>query len=162
MERKMENNSGRDRIVKIGIVVDNIEAAAKHYNTVFDLKEEAVVRYPDPNRRPKEGAYKKMRGKTVNPKLKTLIVNLEPIYLEVLEPADDEPSPWREYLEKYGPGVCFISFYIDGFEEQIDLMEKGGYPMSFLEEKIFERYAYFETQDKLGVTLEFKERKSRE
>ena len=34
--------------------------------------------------------------------------------------------------------------------------------MSFLEEKIFERYAYFETQDKLGVTLEFKERKSRE
>lgn len=158
----MENKTGRDRIVKIGIVVDNIEEAAKHYNAIFDLKEEAVVRYPDPNKVPKEGAYKKMRGKTVNPKLKSLIVNLEPIYLEVLEPADDEPSPWREYLEKYGPGVCFISFYIDGFEEQIDLMEKGGYPMSFVEEKVFERYAYFDTQDKLGVTVEFKERQSRE
>ncbi|MCI8711362.1 MAG: bleomycin resistance protein [Ruminococcus sp.] len=158
----MENKTGRDRIVKIGIVVDDIEEAAKHYNAIFDLKEEAVVRYPDPDRRPVAGAYKKMRGETVNPKLKSLIVNLEPIYLEVLEPADDEPSPWREYLEKHGPGVCFISFYIDGFEEQVDLMEKGGYPMSFVEEKMFERYAYFETQGKLGVTVEFKERKPRE
>ena len=41
-------------------------------------------------------------------------------------------------------------------------MEKGGYPMSFVEEKMFERYAYFETQGKLGVTVEFKERKPRE
>ncbi len=157
----MNDKAGRDKIIKIGIVVDNIEEAAKHYNAIFDLKEEAVVRYPDPDKVPVKGAYKKMRGQIVNPRLKSLIVNLEPVYLEVLQPADDEPSPWKEYLDKYGPGVCFISFYINGFEQQVNMMEKGGYPMSFVEEKVFERYAYFDTQDKLGVTVEFKERQPR-
>lgn len=157
----MNNKIGSTQIVKIGIVVDNIEDVAKRYNELFDLKEEAVVRYPDPNKVPVEGAYRKFKGEAVSPKLKSCIVNLNPIYLEILEPADDEPSMWKEYLEKHGPGVCFLSFYVDGFEQQIDMMESGGYPMTFVEEKMFERYAYFETQDKMGVTIELKERKPR-
>ena len=155
------DNTGRNTIVKIGIVVNDIEKAAEHYNRIFDLKEKAVVRYPDPNKKPMEGAYKRFHGESVNPKLKCCIVNLEPIYLEVIEPADNEPSPWKEYLEKHGPGVCFLSFYINGFEQQIDFMEMGGYPATFIEDKIFERYAYFDTQEKIGVTIEMKERQDR-
>lgn len=158
----MSEKLSSSRIAKIGIVVNNIEEVAKRYNELFQLEEEVTVRYPDPAKVPMEGAYKKLRGKEVQPKLKSCIVNLDPIYLEVVEPFDDTPSPWLEYLNQYGPGVCFISFYIDGFEQQIDLMEKGGYPLSFVEEKVFERYAYFETQEKLGVTIELKERVSRE
>lgn len=158
----MSEKLSSSKIVKIGIVVEHIEEAAKRYNELFNLKEEVVVRYPDPSKVPMEGAYKKLRGEEVKPKLKSCIVNLDPIYLEVVEPFDDTPSPWLEYLTKHGPGVCFISFYVDGFEHQIDLMEQGGYPMSFVEEKVFERYAYFETQEKLGVTIELKERQSRE
>lgn len=158
----MKEKLGSSTIVKIGIVVRDIEEAAKRYNDLFELEEEAYVRYPDPSKVPLEGAYKKMRGKEVQPKLKSCIVNLAPIYLEVVEPVDDTPSPWLEYLEKHGPGVCFISFYIDGFEQKIEFMEEGGYPLSFVEEKVFERYAYFDTQEKLGVTVELKERISRE
>ncbi|MDD2978435.1 MAG: VOC family protein [Hespellia sp.] len=158
----MEKGLGTNKVIKIGIVVHDIEEAAEHYNQIFQLQEKAAVRYPDPNKVPQEGAYKKMRGETVKPKLKSCIVNLDPIYLEVVEPADNEPSPWKEYLDKNGPGVCFLSFYIDGFEEKIDFMEKGGYPLSFVEEKVFERYAYFDTQEKLGVTVELKERKPKE
>lgn len=40
-------------------------------------------------------------------------------------------------------------------------MEKGGYPATFIEDKIFERYAYFDTQEKIGVTIEMKERQDR-
>lgn len=158
----MSEKLNSTKIVKIGIVVKDIEEAAKRYNELFELKEEAVVRYPDPLKKPLEGAYKKLRGEEVAPKLKSCIVNLDPVYLEIVEPFDDTPSPWLEYLTNYGPGVCFISFYVDGFEHQIDLMEQGGYPMTFVEEKMFERYAYFETQEKLGVTIELKERQSRE
>lgn len=157
----MEEKLRSSEIVKIGIVVRDIEAAAKYYNELFSLKEKARVRYPDPNKIPAKGAYKTFHGKSVSPKLKSLIIPLHPVYLEVLEPADDEPSPWKEYLDKNGPGVCFISFYVDGFEHQIDLMEKNGFALSFVEEKMFERYAYFETQEKLGVTVELKERKER-
>ena len=38
------DNTGRNTIVKIGIVVNDIEKAAEHYNCIFDLKEKAVVR----------------------------------------------------------------------------------------------------------------------
>jgi len=157
----MGKKLGSSQIVKIGIVVSDIEEVAKRYNEIFDLPEEVVVRYPDPNKISLEGAYREFKGVRVNPKLKSCIVNLSPIYLEILEPADDEPSMWKDYLEKHGSGVCFISFYVNGFEQQIDFMEKGGYPMSFVEEKMFERYAYFDTQDKLGVTIEVKEREKR-
>jgi len=157
----MSDKLGSNQIVKIGIVVNNIEDVAKHYNEIFDLSEAAVVRYPNPNKMPQEGAYREYKGVRVNPKLKSCIVNLDPVYLEILEPADEEPSMWRDYLKKHGSGVCFISFYVNGFEQQIDFMEKGGYPLSFVEDKIFERYAYFDTQDKLGVTIEVKEREQR-
>ncbi len=148
-----------DKIVKIGIVVDDIEAAAEHYGKLFKLDGPLEVHVPDPNKVPHPLAYKKLEGAEVDPKLKWCKVELDPIYLEVVQPYDDTPSPWLNYLKKFGPGVCFISFFIDGFEQHIDFMEKGGFPMTFVEEKGFERYAYFNTQDKLGVTIELKERK---
>lgn len=148
-----------NKIVKLGIVVDNIEAVAKRYNELFHLKEKAVVRYPDPNKAKNPKAYKKYLGQKVDAKLKSCIVNLHPIYLEIVEPFDETPSPWLDYLKRHGSGVCFLSFYVDGFKEQIDFMEKGGYPLSFVEEKGFERYAYFNTQDKIGMTIELKEQK---
>ena len=39
-------------------------------------------------------------------------------------------------------------------------MERGGFPVNYIEEKGLERYAYFATQEKLGVMLELKERKA--
>ena len=152
---------GSNKIVKLIVVVDNIEEAAKHYQNLFKLAEPLVVKTPDPNQVsvPAPGAYKKFHGEQYNSRLKVCIVNLEPIYLEIIQPYDDTPSPWLEYLERHGPGVCFISFYIDGFQQHIDLFEQGGFPMSYIEEKGFERYAYFDTQEKLGVGIELKERK---
>ncbi|MFA9380364.1 MAG: hypothetical protein ACERKO_04815 [Acetanaerobacterium sp.] len=144
-------------IVKIGVVVRNIEDVAKRYGDLFNI-EPPVVNYPDPNRKPAENAYKRFRGKDYHIMLKSTHINLDPVYLEILEPYDDTPSPWLEHLEKFGPSICFLSFYINGFRQQIDIMGQQGYPMIFEEEKGFERYAYFDTLEKLGITLELKER----
>jgi hypothetical protein len=51
-----------------------------------------------------------------------------------------------------------MSFYVNGFQQNIDFMAAQGYPVIFAQEKGYERYAYFDTADKLGVTLEIKER----
>jgi len=151
------NKLGSKTVVKIGVVVRNIEEVARRYGELFDI-EPPVVRVPDPNRVPAPGAYKRLRGEERKILLKSTHIDLDPIYLEVIEPFDDTPSPWLEHLEKYGPGVCFLSLYIDGFRQHIDLMESRGYPLFFEEEKGPERYAYFETLEKLGITLELKER----
>jgi len=146
-----------NRIAKIGIVVRDIEDVARRYAELFDVPE-PEVHYPDPNRVPAPGAYKRFRGEERKILLKWAHVDLEPLYLELLEPHDDTPSPWLEHLEKFGNSICFISFYIDGFRHEIDLMEGQGYPMIFEEEKGHEQYAYFDTLKKLGIMIELKER----
>lgn len=147
-------------IVKIGIVTKDIAGVVERYKRLFRLKEEPVIHVPD-SASPKpavEGAYKRYRGKEYKILLKSAHIELEPVYLEILEPFDNTPSPWLDHLNKYGTSICFISFYVEGFRHEIDLMEREGYTQIFEEEKGPERYAYFDTLDKLGLTIELKER----
>jgi hypothetical protein len=144
-------------IVKIGVVVRNIEDVAKRYGELFNVPT-PKVNIPDPEKPVNPGTYKRFRGKEYKVLLKHTRIDLDPIYLEVIEPYDDTPSPWLEHLNKFGPSVCFISFFIKGFREEIQIMANQGYPQIFEEEKGHERYAYFDTLEKLGITVELKER----
>lgn len=146
-----------NQIIKIGVVVHNIEEVARRYGDLFDIPV-PEVHYPDPNRVYPPNAYKRYKGQDYKIMLKYTHIDLNPIYLELLEPFDDTPSPWLDHLNKFGPSICFISFYINGFRQQIDVMEKNGFSLTFEEEKGHERYAYFDTLEKLGLTLELKER----
>ena len=146
-------------IAKIGLVVHNIEDVVERYARLFDIPA-PEVHYPDPNKPVLPGTYTRLRGEEYKVLLKWAHIDLEPLYLEVLEPYDDTPSPWLEHLEKFGNSVCFVSFYVKGFRHEIDLMNREGYPLFFEEEKGHERYAYFETLEKLGITIELKERNS--
>ena len=147
-------------IVKIGVVTDNIVDVVERYSRLFNLAEAPVVNVPDPaNPKPAaQGAYKRYKGKEYKILLKYAHIKLEPIYLEILEPFDDTPSPWLDHLKKYGTSICFVSFYVEGFRHEIDLMGREGYAQTFEEEKGHERYAYFDTLEKLGLTIELKER----
>lgn len=155
---KIMDKLSSNTIVKIGIVARNLEDVAKRYAEIFDV-ETPVVHYPDPNKVPAPGAYKRYRGKDYKIALKYAHVNLNPIYLELLEPWDSTPSPWLDHLNKFGNSICFLSFYVNGFRHEIDLMESKGYPQIFEEEKGHERYAYFDTLEKLGIMVELKEQK---
>ncbi|MGI6333107.1 MAG: VOC family protein [Saccharofermentanales bacterium] len=146
-----------NEIIKIGVVVRNIEDVARRYGELFNVPT-PEVHYPDPNRVYPPEAYKRYYNQDYKIMLKYTHIDLSPIYIEILEPYDETPSPWLDHLKKFGPSVCFLSFYIKGFRQQIDLMEKQGYPLIFEEEKGHERYAYFDTLEKLGITLELKER----
>lgn len=146
-------------VVKIGIVTADIADVVARYQRLFELKAPPAINVPDPAK-PKpavEGAYKRYKGKEYKILLKSAHIDLDPIYLEILEPFDNTPSPWLDHLNKFGTSICFLSFYVNGFRHEVDLMEKEGYAQIFEEEKGPERYAYFDTLEKLGVTIELKE-----
>ena len=151
---------GSNHIMKLGLVVRDIEEAAAYYEKTFQLEEPLIIHDQAARKNPHPRTYRKLQGMDVNPAMRWFIVDLTPIYLQVIQPCDDTPSPWLDYLKEQGPGVCFLSFCIDDFEEHIDFMERGGFPVNYIEEKGLERYAYFATQEKLGVMLELKERKA--
>ena len=145
-----------DKIVKIGIVVKDIEKAASHYAEVFNI-ELPEIRIPDIDALPDPNAYTWYNGEQKeHVRCKTAIIPIKPIYIELIEPFE-EPSPWNEFLNNHGPGVHYLALNIEGFEEHVNFMEKNNMPVIQKTEKGHERYAYFDTQPKLGVTIEFKE-----
>lgn len=144
-------------MVKIGIVVEDIEKAAQYYADLFNIPK-PEVKYPNPPPAPVEGnkPYSCYRGEYRTTRCKTANIKLEPIYIELIEPLD-EPSPWTEYKEKHGQGVHYMAFNIDDFQGHEELMKQKGMPIYHKTEKGKERYGYFETYSKLGITVEFKE-----
>ncbi|NHN31492.1 VOC family protein [Paenibacillus agricola] len=156
-----------NQIIKLGVVVDNLEEAFQYYVELFKL-DPAKMRAPKPRSPESESSqaapapeggntpFVWHRGEYRKARCRTAIIPLEPIYLELIEPYD-EASPWTEFREKHGPGIHFMTFHIDGFEEHIQLMESKGMPAFFKQEKGKERYAYFDSASKLGTTIEFKE-----
>lgn len=152
---------GTSRIIKIGIVTSDLEKTAAALEGLFNTlpaydsdkpKADAADYGPEDKYR----LYKGQKADDIH--MRTKAIYLEPVYFELVQPIGDAGSPWHDHLKKYGTSVCFISFYIEGFKQHIDFMNKQGYPLLFEEEKGFERYAYFDTMEKLGFTLEMKER----
>ena len=147
-----------NRVIKIGIVTHNADETTAALQSLF----ETLPPY-DSDSAPAGDydhlKYKRYRGLSADSTpLKVCCIYLNPIYFEVVEPLGEVSSPWHDHLKEHGTSVCFISFYIEGFEQHIDLMGKKGFPLMFEEEKGFERYAYFDTLKALGFTLEMKER----
>ena len=147
-----------NRIIKIGIVTADAEATAMALTDMFEPAAPYDSHEPPQVPYSKE-RYQLYRGEPASGiQMKVRLVYLEPVYFEIVQPIGDASSPWHDHFKKYGTSVCFISFYIEGFKQQIDFMNKQGFPLIFEEEKGFERYAYFDTLSKLGFTLEMKER----
>ena len=152
----MEHIENRN-LVKIGIVVEDIEAAARHYAELFGM-DMPVIRVPDPAREPKhtDSSYTWYRGKFVPGRVKLANMQLGAVTVELLEACDEE-SPWNEFRREHAQGVHFITFNVPGFEQHIDFMESQGYPLIHKGEYGSGRYSYFDTIAKLGVTLGLQE-----
>jgi hypothetical protein len=153
-----------NRIVKIGIVVHDIEKTARAYAALFDIPAPEIRPAKAPGPLPTEPEHPGgkvpstvFRGKKGLDRIKTARIMLEPVYIELIQPVDDF-GPWHEYLEKHGPGVFFMAAEAPGgFCEVEELMARKGMPIFHRTEKGSQRYGYFETAEQLGITLEYKE-----
>jgi methylmalonyl-CoA/ethylmalonyl-CoA epimerase len=144
----------KDKIVKIGIIVQDVEKAAQYYSDIFKI-EKPAIRVSNPDAVPAFKNFYKGEYRTGGI-AKVAIIPLEPIMIELIEPTD-QISPWNDFKQEHGQGVHYIALNIDGFHEHIDFLEKKGIGVIQQTDKGHERYAYFDTVDQLGVTLELKE-----
>jgi len=159
MSEKLASN----RVVKIGIVCKDVDETAAHFEKIFETLPPPAADAAPTSDKPLVEKYREYNGVTPEPiHMKVKNIYLDPIYFELIQPIGDVASPWHDHLKKFGTSVCFFSLYVQGFEQQIDLLGQKGFPLVFKEEKGFERYAYFDTLEKLGITLEIKERIPRE
>ena len=132
----MESISSK-QVIKLGIIVDDVEEAAKYYAKLFGMEVPKVsVPAPESSVEINDSTYTWYKGSDKKPRCKVTKVNTGPVYLELIEPLPDVPNPFTDFKDKYGQGVYFISFYIEGFGEHIEFMEDLGMPMTLNKIKV--------------------------
>lgn len=95
-------------------------------------------------------------GKPSDARCKLAFFNFGNTVLELIEP-DHEPSCWREFLDRNGPGFHHFAFKVKGMKQKIASFEKGGYPLLQKGEFTGGRYAYMDTEKNLGALIELLE-----
>ena len=144
----IENSS----IVKVVLVVQDVEKKAALFGKLFGLDEpKVVISQPAPTDEA-SSTFTMYNGNRITGRVKLVNLSMGPIILELVEPVDHE-SPWGEHLRRHGEGIFSIVYTVDHFESQREVLERAGFPLFHLGEYGAGRYAYFDTLKALGITL---------
>ena len=147
------NKIDNHNLIKLGLVVDDIHAAAKNFSELFGIEmPKIMVPSEEYNEDPTGETYTIFRGEHVPARVKIANLQMGPVTLELLEPLN-EASPYSEFKEKHGQGVNFITFTVNGFEEHIDFLEGKQIPLVHKGEYGCGRYSFFDSVPQLGVML---------
>ncbi|MGB4703909.1 MAG: VOC family protein [Candidatus Saccharicenans sp.] len=142
---------GADKVVQVGIVVKDIEKAARAYAEI--LGTEVPTRFLTDTL---DKAHTEFRGKPTEARAKLAFIELKNITIELIEPVGG-PSTWRELLDEHGEGVHHLAFEVKGMDEKIKLLAGHGLPLIQKGDYEGGRYAYIDGTKRLAVILELLE-----
>lgn len=81
-----------------------------------------------------------------------------PIQIELIQPLDDEPSMYRDFLAAGAEGLQHVACWSDDFDGSLAAAERAGFQVcqggSFAPDA---RYVYFETEGHRGTVIELAE-----
>ncbi len=135
-----------NEIIQVGIVVRDIEKAARNYAGLFGL-EMPNIRVAAPN-----VTY---RGKPITPGARLCSFKMGAVSLELVQP-DGQPSTWQEFLDKKGEGVHHIGIVVKDKEEAVKLFEDRGMPLRQLGILASGSYSMMDSEEELGVVYNVK------
>ncbi|ERM91589.1 VOC family protein [Caldanaerobacter subterraneus] len=137
--------------VQIGIVVRDIEESLQNYAEFFGVEKPQWFWTDDYSK-----AHTKFNGRPTKARAKLAFFELGPLQLELIEP-DENPSTWREFLDKNGEGIHHIAFVVKDMDRKIEELYRKG--MKVIQKGDFEggRYAYIDTLRALKVMIELLE-----
>ena len=90
----------------IGIAVKSIEESRKYYEEVLELKCYKIEEVPEQ-------------------KVRTAFFKIGEVKIELLEPTDPE-SPVAKFLEKKGPGIHHIAYFVESVDESLIVAKYRG------------------------------------
>jgi methylmalonyl-CoA/ethylmalonyl-CoA epimerase len=105
-----------------------------------------------------DNAQTEYKGKPSEARAKLAFFDMRSLQLKLIEP--DDPSTWRELLDKNGEGPHHIAFVIKGIKEKIAFLQCHQMPLLQKGEYTGGRYAYIDTLRDLKVIVELLENDS--
>ena len=143
---------GTQIVTQIGILVNNIEEATQNYADFLGVDNPGFVMT-----NVYEEARTEFKGKSTAARSRLAFFRVGAnLSIELIEP-DNEPSTWRESLDKNGEGIHHIAFVINGMKDKILQLEKNNMPLLQKGEYKGGRYAYMDCMKDLKVIVELLE-----
>lgn len=153
----------RNTIMQIGFLTWHLDTAMKYWNEYFGFEpSEISVTLPY------EQTHAVYNGQPCYGRNRTAYYNFDNVQMEIIEPYGEEPSYWRECLERNGEGFHHIALQVKNTDACIqhlvdtgmgEFKMKGEFPGGVFQEQTFSggRYSYVDTKEKLGFIAEFLE-----
>lgn len=147
-----ENILGTNVVTQIGILVNDIEKAAQDYADLLGVEKPEIFITATP-----DIAKTIYQGEKTNARTKQAFFNVGPnVTIELLEP-DNEPSTWRDDLNKYGEGIHHVAFNVNGMQKVVEKLEHKGMKEIQRGEWPGGKYSYIDSKETLKLTLELLE-----
>ena len=139
-------------IAQVAIIVPNLEAAVEQYWRLFGIGPWHFYTYGT-------GLCKKMtyHGKPAEYRMRVALGYLGPTRIELIQPLEGD-TVYADFVREHGYGVHHFGVLVDDMEEALAQAEAAGLQMT-MDGAGFGRdgdghYAYLDTEDKIGVTIE--------
>ena len=143
-------------VTQVAIVVEDLDKAVEHYWKLFGIGPWHFYTYGKP-------LVKRMtyHGEPTEYKMRVALSYLGPTRIELIEPLEGD-TVYADFVAEHGYGVHHFGVLVDDMEEALAEAEAAGLAMT-MDGAGFGRdgdghYAYLDTEDKLGVTIELIER----
>jgi methylmalonyl-CoA/ethylmalonyl-CoA epimerase len=143
-------------IVQVAIIVEDLEDAVENYWKLFGLSDWHFYTYGKP-------LVKRMtyHGEPTEYRMRVALGYLGPMRIELIEPLEGD-TVYADFVAEHGYGVHHFGVLVDDMEEALAQTEAAGLAVT-MDGAGFGRdgdghYAYLDTEDKLGVTIELIER----
>ena len=136
-------------ITQVGIIVKDIETAAKKYADFLGQEVPAIMQTGDISE--SQATY---NGEPCPARAKLAFLPVgDNVAIELIEP-DEQPSTWREFLDTKGEGIHHIAFGIKDTKAHIEKLAALGMPLVQKGEYTGGRYAYFDATKDLKIIFE--------
>jgi hypothetical protein len=99
--------AGFDRVIQVGIVVDDIDRTIRGMAELFGIGPFRIVECPAVGREDRQF----LRGEHANFKTRQAFADLGSIELELIQPLEGR-SIWSEFLAERGPGIHHVRFNV--------------------------------------------------
>ena len=149
----------KDGIAQVCIIVEDLDEAVESYWKMFGIGPWHFYTYGKP-------LVKKMsyKGKPAEYRMRIALSYMGPLRIELIEPLEGD-TIYRDFVEEHGYGVHHFGVLVEDMKTAIAQAEAEG--MTMIQDGSGfgldgdGHYAYLDTEDRLGVTLELIERPKR-
>ena len=146
-------------IAQICLIVEDIDKAAENYWKIFGIGPWHFYTYGKP-------LVKKMtrRGKPCEYRMRVALSHIGHLRIELIQPLEGD-TVYSQFVEEHGYGVHHFGIITDNMEQAILKAEQAGFSITQDGSGFGAdgdcHYAYLDTEDAIGTTIELIERPKR-